>query len=86
MPDFAKKEGRRIRGIEPMQGVEPFIMPTRNGASNWIRDTIQTELIDEYINKKNSRSHKATCQDSVTSAEDSKQPGANRSGTGTGQP
>lgn len=52
MPDFAKKEGRRIRGIEPMQGVEPFIMPTRNGASNWIRDTIQTERIDEYINAK----------------------------------
>lgn len=51
--------------------------------------TMTTELFDcftEYINKKNSRSHKATCQDSVTSAEDSKQPGANRSGTGTGQP
>ena len=58
MPDFAKKEGRRIRGIEPMQGVEPFIMPTRNGASNWIRDTIQTQRIDEYINaKKNVLSH-----------------------------
>ena len=40
----------------------------------------------EYMNNRNGRSHKATCQDSVTSAEDSKQPGANRSGTGTGQP
>lgn len=51
--------------------------------------TMTTELFDcftEYINKKNSRSHKATCQDSVTSAEDSKQPDENRSGTGTGQP
>ena len=40
----------------------------------------------EYMNNRNGRSHKATCQDSVTSAEDSKQPDANRSGTGTGQP
>ena len=52
MPEFAKKEGRRIRGIEPMQGVEPFIMPTRNGASNWIRDSIDTRIIDEYILRK----------------------------------
>ena len=52
MPDFAKKEGRRIRGIEPMQGVEPFIMPTRSGASNWIRDVINTENVDAYINQK----------------------------------
>lgn len=54
MPDFtfAKKEGRRIRSIEPMQGVEPFIMPNRTGASNWIRDVINTENIDAYINQK----------------------------------
>lgn len=49
---FAKKEGRRVRTIEPMQGVEPFLMPTRAGASNWIRDVINTETIDEYINRK----------------------------------
>ena len=52
MAEFAKKEGRRIRGIEPMQGVGAFIMPDRNGASNWIRDTVETERIDEYINQK----------------------------------
>ena len=39
-----------------------------------------------YINNRNGRPPEATCQDSVTSAEDSKQPDANRSDTGTGQP
>ena len=54
MPEYtlAKKEGRRIRGIAPMATVSPFIMVERNDASNWIRDVINTEHIDEYINSK----------------------------------
>lgn len=54
MPEytFAKKEGRRVRRIPPMAGVSPFIMVERNDASNLIRDSIQTENIDAYINQK----------------------------------
>lgn len=54
MPEFtfAKKEGRRIRNINPMAGVGPFIMVERNEASNMIRDVIHTQHIDEYINEK----------------------------------
>lgn len=54
MPEytFAKKEGRRIRRIAPMAGVSPFIMVERNDASNLIRDSINTEKIDTYINQK----------------------------------
>ena len=52
MPEFAKKDGRRIRTLEPMAGVSPFIMVERNESSNSIRDTINTEHIDEYINQK----------------------------------
>ncbi len=54
MPEytFAKKEGRRIRRIAPMAGVSPFIMVERCEASNMIRDVINTEHIDEYINQK----------------------------------
>ena len=52
MPEFAKKDGRRIRHIEPMAGVSPFIMVGRNEASNMIRDSINTEIVDEYINQK----------------------------------
>lgn len=54
MPEYtlAKKEGRRIRGIAPMAGVSPFIMVERCEASNMIRDVINTEYVDEYINRK----------------------------------
>lgn len=44
------------------------------------------DSLTEFINYQKGRPPEATCQDSVTSVEDSKQPGANRSGTGTGQP
>ncbi len=54
MPEytFAKKEGRRIRKIAPMAAVSPFIMVEKSQASNMIRDVIQTQNIDEYINAK----------------------------------
>ena len=52
MPELAKKEGRRLRKIHPMANVSPFIMVNRSGASNLIRDCINTEGIDEYIKGK----------------------------------
>lgn len=52
MLPFSKKEGRRVRTINPMAGVEPFIMVERNTATNQFRDSIDMDLIEPYIRQK----------------------------------
>lgn len=51
-PDKIKKTGRRIKGLSAMSKVEPFILKTRVGSSNYIKDSIKTDRIDEYIKEK----------------------------------
>ena len=46
------KEGRRVKSLPPMSYVSPYIMKTRNTASNFISDTIDIEKAEEYIRKK----------------------------------
>ena len=36
-----RKDGRRIRSIEPISLVSPFIMETRNGSMNYIKDAVR---------------------------------------------
>ncbi len=45
-------DGRRIRSVQPMTRVANYIMPTRIGAQNLIRDKIDVDAIDLYIRKK----------------------------------
>ena len=47
-----RKEGRKIRSLEPMNVVSAYIMPDRNGASNLFRDSIDIENSEKYIHKK----------------------------------
>ncbi len=47
-----RKEGRRLRSIDPMMAVAPYIMKTRSGSSNMISDSIDIENIEKYIHKK----------------------------------
>ncbi len=51
-PDKLKRYGRRVRGVPAMSVVSPYIMRTRQDSSNYIRDTIRVEKIDEYIRQK----------------------------------
>ncbi len=46
-------EGHRVRTLEPMNYVSPYIMVNRSGASNLLKDKLEiTDKIDEYIMKK----------------------------------
>ncbi len=47
-----KKEGRKIKTIEPMNRVAPYIMKTRGDASNYISDTLDITAAEDYIFKK----------------------------------
>lgn len=47
-----RNDGRRIRTKTPIEYVQSYIMPDRIGASNYIRDSIDVENIDKYIQQK----------------------------------
>ena len=47
-----RKEGRRVRTLCPMNHVAVMIMPQRNDACNYIRDSFETSATDDYIFKK----------------------------------
>ena len=47
-----RKDGRRIRGLNPISRVANYIMPNRNGAANNIRDRVELTNIEQYIRSK----------------------------------
>ena len=47
-----RKEGRKIRSIDPMSAVIPYIMKTRSGSQNMISDSVDIENLEKYIHKK----------------------------------
>ena len=47
-----KREGRRIKTLPPLNSVAPYIMKTRQGAANYISDTLDIARADEYIFRK----------------------------------
>ena len=47
-----RTEGRRLRSIEPMAIVAPFIMPSRMGAQNLFQDSINVTAIEHFMHKK----------------------------------
>ncbi len=52
------KEGRRLKSIDPMNAVSVYIMPTRVGASNQFRESLDIELTEKYIREKRQEGHK----------------------------
>ena len=47
-----RMDGRLVRGGEPLDKVAPYIMTNRNGASNFIADTVEVSAMEKYIHKK----------------------------------
>lgn len=47
-----RKDGRRLRTLDPLTTVAPFIMPSRVGAMNYIQDAIPMDNIEAFIKKK----------------------------------
>ena len=52
-PTFGdRKDGRRVRELNPITRVGNYIMPNRNGASNSIRERVEITEIERYIRAK----------------------------------
>ena len=47
-----EKDGYKIKSLEPMNMVSPFIMVNRTGSSNYFTDRIDITAAEEYIRKK----------------------------------
>lgn len=47
-----RPDGRKIRSLSPYSYMIPYIMKTRNTASNFIQDEIESTKMDAYIRKK----------------------------------
>lgn len=47
-----KKEGRRLKSLSPLSRVAPYIMKTRQDASNMLSDSLDIEKAEDYIYKK----------------------------------
>ena len=53
-----RRDGRKVRSLTPLNYVSPYIMPDRMGASNFIRDSVETFKMDEYIYEKRKEGYK----------------------------
>ncbi len=47
-----RPDGRRIRGLAPMDVISPYFMPNRTGAMNFYADAIEITPIERYIRQK----------------------------------
>lgn len=52
-----RKEGRRVRTIQPMTAFMPFIMPTRNDAQNQFEDVIDITNVEKYLDAKHAEGY-----------------------------
>lgn len=47
-----KKEGRRIRALDPMHYVGPYLMTSRVGSTNYFPGKVEVSVAEEYIKQK----------------------------------
>ena len=47
-----RPDGRKLRSLDPVQIVANYIMPNRNGASNFVRDSVEITNMERYIREK----------------------------------
>ena len=52
-----RKEGRRLRTVQPMATVIPFIMRERSDAQNFFEDVIDITSIERYLDKKHAEGY-----------------------------
>ncbi len=53
-----RKDGRRIRNLNPISRVANYIMPNRNGASNSVHDRIEITNLERYVRAKRKEGYK----------------------------
>lgn len=47
-----RKDGRKLRSLEPLSTVAPFIMPVRSGATIYFNESVDLEAINSFVHKK----------------------------------
>lgn len=47
-----RPDGRRLRTLNPMDRISPYIMPNRSGATNYFCDAFEITNVDHYIRQK----------------------------------
>ena len=47
-----RPDGRKLRTLDPMAVVANYIMPTRGGSSNFIRESVEISAMERYIREK----------------------------------
>ena len=47
-----RPDGRLVRSLDPLNGVAIYIMPNRNGAATYFRDTIDCAKAEDFIRRK----------------------------------
>lgn len=47
-----RNDGRRLRTVDPVWRVSPYIMVTRNTSQNFLRDSMECSALDAYIRRK----------------------------------
>lgn len=52
-----RKEGRRLKTIQPMAHVMPYIMPDRSDAQNYFDDSIDITNIQSYLDEKHKQGY-----------------------------
>lgn len=49
-----RKDGRRVRSLDPISTVSPYIMVSRSDAQNYMADKFETAAVDRYVRQKRS--------------------------------
>ncbi len=49
---LGRSDGRRLRSLPPISRISPYIMKTRNGASNYISESVDIHNMERYIRQK----------------------------------
>ena len=47
-----RKDGRRLRSLDPYNALTPFIMKERNDSSNYLSDSVEITEIDRFLREK----------------------------------
>jgi len=53
-----RKEGRRLKSLDPYYSFQPFIMKTRTGSSNLFEDSIEMSEADQFLRQMRSEGYK----------------------------
>ena len=53
-----RSDGRRIRTLDPIGSLSPFLMKTRVGSSNYIADSVEISNMERYIRRKRQEGYK----------------------------